>query len=112
MLDNTLEEESVMSGSISVWANIFGEIIYMQMNIDIQVSLEYMNKIIGEMEKYVDFIHKTIIKFMEKENKRVDNIIKEMIIIEKKEEMNEDENNNNEVHKKKIIELIENEEKT
>ena len=31
ILDNTLEEESVMSGNASICANIFGEISYMKM---------------------------------------------------------------------------------
>ena len=113
VLDNTLEEESVMSGNVSLCGNIFGEISYMQMNTEAQISLDNIEELIGYMEDHVTFIHKKIKNFVENENKRVDNIIKLMKISEKKVEKNkiDDENNKNDEYKKKIMDLMDIEEK-
>ena len=114
VLDNTLEEESVMSGSASICANIFGEISYMQMNTEAQISLGDMEELIGVMEKNVTFIHNKIKTFVEDENKRIENIIKTLKISEKKDKIMENNNiedNENEDNKKKILDMMEIEEK-
>ena len=119
VLDNTLEEESVMSGSVSICGNIFGEISYMQMNTEAQLSLDNIEELIGYMEDHVTFIHKKIKKFVEDENKRIDNIIKSMKISEKKVEKDkiekmddEDDKIDNSDYKKKFIEKMDIEEKS
>ncbi len=113
VLDNTLEEESVMSGSASICANIFGEISYMQMNTEAQISLGEMEELIGTMDKNVTFIHNKIKKFVEDENGRIDNIIKTLKINEKKEKIIENniKDNENEENKKEIMNMMEVEEK-
>ena len=60
VLDNTSEEESVMSGNVSICANIFGEISYMQMNTEAMVGLEDIEELIGSMEGNVLYIHDII----------------------------------------------------
>jgi exosome complex RNA-binding protein Rrp42 (RNase PH superfamily) len=70
VLDPTFEEESVMSGSVSICANIFGEISYMHMNTEVQVGLEDIEEVLGPTELNVVFIHDEIKKFVEMENKR------------------------------------------
>jgi exosome complex component RRP45 len=114
VLDNTLEEESVMSGSASICANIFGEISYMQMNTEAQISLGDMEELIGVMEKNVTFIHNKIKTFVEDENKRIEHIIKTLKISEKKDKIMENNNiedKENEDNKKKILDMMEIEEK-
>ena len=113
VLDNTLEEESVMSGNASICANIFGEISYMQMNTEAQISLGEMEELIGTMDKNVTFIHNKIKKFVEDENGRIDNIIKTLKINEKKEKIIENniKDNENEENKKEIMNMMEVEEK-
>ena len=112
VLDPTFEEESVMSGSVSICANIFGEISYMHMNTEVQVGLEDIEELIGSTELNVVFIHDEIKKFVEMENKRFDKMIKAMKIIENKGEgetgNNIEENFGN---IKKINDLMEIEEK-
>ena len=77
VVDNTLEEESVMKGNISICANIFGEISYMKMNTEAMLGDSDIEDLIGEVDKYVIDIHKKIKKFVEEENKRVEKILKE-----------------------------------
>lgn len=112
VLDPTFEEESVMSGSVSICANIFGEISYMHMNTEVQVGFEDIEELIGSTELNVVFIHDEIKKFVEMENKRFDKMIKAMKIIENKGEgetgNNIEENFGN---IKKINDLMEIEEK-
>ena len=112
VLDPTFEEESVMSGSVSICANIFGEISYMHMNTEVQVGLEDIEELIGSTELNVVFIHDEIKKFVEMENKRFDRMIKAMKIFENKGEgetgNNIEENFGN---IKKINDLMEIEEK-
>ena len=112
VLDPTFEEESVMSGSVSICANIFGEISYMHMNTEVQVGLEDIEELIGSTELNVVLIHDEIKKFVEMENKRFDKMVKAMKIIENKGEgetgNNIEENFGN---IKKINDLMEIEEK-
>ena len=77
VVDNTLEEESVMKGAVSICANIFGEISYMRMNTEAMIGLNDIQNLIGEVDNYVVDIHKKIKKFVEEENKRVEKILKE-----------------------------------
>ena len=116
VLDNTLEEESVMYGNVSICGNIFGEISYMQMNTEIQISLDDIEELIGYIEEHVTFIHKKIKKFVEDENNRVDNIIKSMKISEKKVGKDkiyedDDEDKKYDDNKQKVINLMNIEEK-
>ena len=114
VLDNTLEEENVMSGNVTICGNIFGEICYMQMNTEAQVSLNDIEELIASIEGNVRFIHNIVKKFVEDENKRVEKIIKNLKITGKKEE-NEGyilENNENEDFKKNIEEKMDIEEKS
>ena len=74
VVDNTLEEESVMKGGISICANIFGEISYMKMNTEALIGIYDLQDLIGEVDKYVVDIHKKIKKFVDDENKRVEKI--------------------------------------
>ena len=113
LLDNTLEEESVMSGNISICGNIFGEICYMQMNTEAQVGLDDIEELIGTMEENVSFIHKKIKKFVEEENKRVETIIKSLKIDEKTEEKKENfmEKEEKEENIKQLKDMMEIEEK-
>ena len=76
IVDNTLEEESIMKGNISICANIFGEISYMKMNTEAMIKIYDIQELIGEVDKYVLDIHKKIKKFVEEENKKVENIFK------------------------------------
>ena len=111
VLDNTLEEESVMSGNVSICANIFGEISYMQMNTEAMVGLEDIDELIGSMEGNVLYIHDIIKKFVEGENNRVDKMIKLKKILEKKDEEKTENNNfENLDNRKKINNLMEIEE--
>ena len=113
ILDNNLEEESILSGNVSICANIFGEISYMQMNTEAQIGLEDMEKLINSTETNVEFLHKKIKNFVEQENKRVENLIKSMKIKEKNDEMEsnnnnlmevDDENNKKQIQNMMIIE--------
>lgn len=112
VLDPTFEEESVMSGSVSICANIFGAISYMHMNTEVQVGLDDIEELMGSTERNVAFIHDEIKKFVEIENKRFDKMVKAMRIIENKGEgetgNNIEENFGN---IKKINDLMEIEEK-
>ena len=112
VLDPTFEEESVMSGSVSICANIFGAISYMHMNTEVQVGLDDIEELMGSTERNVVFIHDEIKKFVEMENKRFDKMVKAMKIIENKGEgeygNNIEENFGN---IKKINDLMEIEEK-
>lgn len=112
VLDPTFEEESVMSGSVSICANIFGAISYMHMNTEVQVGLDDIEELMGSTERNVVFIHDEIKKFVEMENKRFDKMVKAMKIIENK---GEGENGNNIEENidniKKINDLMEIEEK-
>ena len=112
VLDPTFEEESVMSGSVSICANIFGAISYMHMNTEIQVRLEDIEELMDSTERNVVLIHDEIKKFVELENKRFDKMTKAMKIIENK---GEGENGNNIEENfdniKKINDLMEIEEK-
>lgn len=112
VLDPTFEEESVMSGSVSICANIFGAISYMHMNTEVQVGLDDIEELMGSTERNVVFIHDEIKKFVEIENKRFDKMVKAMRIIENKGEgetgNNIEENFGN---IKKINDLMEIEEK-
>mgnify|MGYP002625333681 CR=1 FL=1 len=92
VLDPTFEEESVMSGSVSICANIFGAISYMQMNTEVQIGLDDIEELMALTEEYVVLIHDEIKSFVEKENKRFEKMFKAMKIIENKEE-GENENN-------------------
>lgn len=74
VVDNTLEEESIMKGSISFCANIFGEISYMKMNTEALIGIYDLQDLIGDVDKYVVDIHKKIKKFVDDENKRVEKI--------------------------------------
>ena len=74
VVDNTLEEESVMKGGISICANIFGEISYMKMNTEALIGIYDLQDLIGDVDKYVVDIHKKIKKFVDEENKRVEKI--------------------------------------
>ena len=76
IVDNTLEEESIMKGNISICANIFGEISYMKMNTEAMIKIYDIQELIGEVDKYVLDIHKKIKKFVEEENKKVEKIFK------------------------------------
>ena len=111
MLDNTLEEESVMNGNISVCANIFGEISYMVMNTEALIEFDELQNLMGSVEENVTKIHGIIKKFVEKENKRIDEIIRTMKLGEKKEDDNkflEKEEKNGDIDKiKKIMEIEE-----
>ena len=112
VLDPTFEEESVMSGSVSICANIFGAISYMHMNTEVQVGLDDIEELMDSTERNVVFIHDEIKKFVEIENKRFDKMVKAMRIIENKGEgetgNNIEENFGN---IKKINDLMEIEEK-
>jgi len=112
VLDPTFEEESVMSGSVSICANIFGAISYMHMNTEAQVGLDDIEEVMAITEKNVVYIHDEIKKFVEKENKRFDKMVKAMKIFENK---GEGENTNNIEENfdniKKINDLMEIEEK-
>jgi exosome complex component RRP45 len=114
ILDNTLEEENVMSGNVSICGNIFGEISYMQMNTETQVGLDDIEELIGSMDENVRYIHNIIKKFVEEENKRVDKIIKSLKISEKKEEKegNDIEYKENEEIKKNLKDKMDIEEKS
>ena len=114
ILDNTLEEENVMSGNVSICGNIFGEISYMQMNTETQVGLDDIEELIGSMDENVRYIHNIIKKFVEEENKRVEKIIKSLKISEKKEdkEGNDIEYNENEEIKKNLKDKMDIEEKS
>ena len=68
VVDNTLEEESVMKGMVSICANIFGEISYMKMNTEAMIGVDEIQDLIGEVDKHVLDIHKKIKKFVEEEN--------------------------------------------
>jgi len=112
VLDPTFEEESVMSGSVSICANIFGAISYMHMNTEAQVGLDDIEEVMAITEKNVVYIHDEIKKFVEKENKRFDKMIKAMKIFENKgegENANNIEENFDNI--KKINDLMEIEEK-
>lgn len=116
VLDNTLEEENVMSGNVSICGNIFGEISYIQMNTEAQVGLDDIQELIDSMDEYIRFVHKIIKNFVEMENKRVDKIIKSLKIRENKEANNENniEYSENEVFKVNVkdkMEIEENNEK-
>ena len=112
VLDPTFEEESVMSGSVSICANIFGAISYMLMNTEIQVGMQDIEELMDSTERNVVLIHDEIKKFVELENKRFDKMTKAMKIIENK---GEGENGNNIEENfdniKKINDLMEIEEK-
>ena len=113
VLDNTLEEESVMNGNVSICANIFGEISYMRMNTEVHVSLEDIEELICIMEGHVNTIHKEIKKFVEDENNRVNKMIKSLKITEKNVESKENkEEVTKEDYGKKIKDLMEIEEKS
>ena len=113
IVDNTLEEENIMKGNVSICANIFGEISYMKMNTEALVGIDDIQELISEVDKYVGDIHKKIKKFVEDENKKVDKILKEgkiMDVNDLKNNLDEDEdiinnendiNNNNDIDKMK-----------
>ena len=112
MLDNTLEEEGVMNGNISICANIFGEISYMVMNTEAQIDLKEIQDLMGSVEENVSMIHGKIKKFVEEENKRIDRIIKTMKLGEKKQDDNKmDEKEENKRDIEKIKNMMEIEEK-
>ena len=46
VVDNTLEEESVMKGAVSICTNIFGEISYMRMNTEAMIGLNDIQNLI------------------------------------------------------------------
>lgn len=116
MLDNTLEEENVMNGNISICANIFGEISYLGMNTEALIDLDEMQELMGSVDENVAKIHSIIKKFVEKENKRIDEIIRTMKLREKKEEdenkiVEKDNKNIENIDKiKKMMEIEENKE--
>ena len=117
VVDNTLEEESVMKGMVSICANIFGEISYMKMNTEAMIGVDEIQDLIGEVDKHVLDIHKKIKKFVEEENIRVEKILKEgkldnndFIRDIKENEKDLDENNNIEQMKNKIIKKMDIEE--
>ena len=117
VVDNTLEEESVMKGSVSICSNIFGEISYMKMDTEALIGVDEIQDLIGEVDKHVLDIHKKIKKFVEDENKRVDKILKEgklenddFIRDIKENEKDFGENNNIEQMKNKIIKKMDIEE--
>ena len=113
VVDNTLEEESVMKGMVSICANIFGEISYMKMDTEAMIGVDEIQDLIGEVDKHVLDIHKKIKKFVGEENIRVEKILKEGKLEnddfmrnakDKDNEMSLDESNNNiEQIKNKII---------
>ena len=114
VVDNTLEEESVMKGMVSICANIFGEISYMKMDTEAMIGVDEIQDLIGEVDKHVLDIHKKIKKFVDEENIRVEKILKEGKLEngdfmrntkDKDNEMILDENNNNNIEqiKNKII---------
>ena len=117
VVDNTLEEESVMKGMVSICANIFGEISYMKMNTEAMIGVDEIQDLIGEVDKHVLDIHKKIKKFVEEENIRVEKILKEgklenddFIRDIKENEKDLNENNNIEQMKNKIIKKMDIEE--
>ena len=117
VVDNTLEEESVMKGMVSICANIFGEISYMKMNTEAMIGVDEIQDLIGEVDKHVLDIHKKIKKFVEEENIRVEKILKEgklenddFIRDIKENEKDLGENNNIEQMKNKIIKKMDIEE--
>ena len=117
VVDNTLEEESVMKGMVSICANIFGEISYMKMNTEAMICVDEIQDLIGEVDKHVLDIHKKIKKFVEEENIRVEKILKEgklenddFIRDIKENEKDFGENNNIEQLKNKIIKKMDIEE--
>ena len=117
VVDNTLEEESVMKGMVSICANIFGEISYMKMNTEAMIGVDEIQDLIGEVDKHVLDIHKKIKKFVEEENIRVEKILKEgklenddFIRDIKENEKDFGENNNIEQMKNKIIKKMDIEE--
>jgi exosome complex component RRP45 len=109
VVDNTLEEESIMKGSVSICANIFGEISYMKMDTEAMIGVDEIQDLIGEVDKHVLDIHKKIKKFVEDENKRVDKIIKEGKlenndnVLMKDEKENDHDMNRNDLEKMKNI---------
>lgn len=118
VLDTTDEEENVMSGNVSVCANIFGEISYMQMNTQAQIGIEEINELISIMDNNVQFIHKLIKDFARKENKRVEklinisddnnNFIKEMEVDneENSEDKEDKESDDKIINNKKLNEVM------
>ena len=78
VVDNTLEEESIMKGSISFCANIFGEISYMKMNTEASFGVNEIQDLIGEIDNYVVELHRVIKNFVNEENKRVEKIFENM----------------------------------
>ena len=112
ILDTTLEEEGVMSGTVSICANIFGEISYMQMNTEAQIDLKNIEELINSAEENVSLIHKIIKNFVENENRRVDKIIKLLNLNDRHEPRDENiiEDNENEENKKAIKDMMDIEE--
>ena len=97
VVDNTLEEESIMKGSISFCANIFGEISYMKMNTEANIGINDIQDLIGEVDIYVNELHKVIKNFVEEENKRVEKIFENI----KNGKISMDTENSNEINEDK-----------
>ena len=63
--DPNWKEEQVMKGFLSVSANIFGEICYLQMTSSIQISTEDMNEILLCANDRIKEIHRKLKDFIE-----------------------------------------------
>ena len=74
--DPNWKEEQVINGFLSVSANIFGEICYLQMTSSIQISTDDMNEILLCAHDKIKELNKKLKGFIEEEKRiRVDNDI-------------------------------------
>ena len=87
LCDPSWKEEQVMKGFLSVSANIFGEICYLQMTSSVQVSTDEMNDILLCASDKIKELHKQLKLFLEIDKK---NLFKASVNDDV--EMNEQEN--------------------
>ncbi len=79
ILDCDLLEENVMNGFISICANIFKEICYMQMNSNVQVGSKDIKDLTNNIHVKIKEIHNIIKKFVKDINLKYEKIIKKKI---------------------------------
>ena len=95
ILDCDLLEESVMNGFISICANIFKEICYMQMNSNVQVGSNDIKELTDNIHIKIKDIHKNIKKFVGDVNLVYNKIISNTLKNKFEDVEMEDEKNNN-----------------
>ena len=95
ILDCDLLEESVMNGFISICANIFKEICYMQMNSNVQVGSNDIKELTDNIHIKIKDIHKIIKKFVGDVNLVYNKIISNTLKNKFEDVEMEDEKNNN-----------------